>query len=241
MTRACALIGAVFLFNPPVHAQQRCPMEFKLLLSAPTTQTVIASLKFKKEQAARIYFFDTSTLDLSAQGMIIRVRQGAKSDLTVKARLPAGSEQVVSSGLLGQFPCEIDRNQAGAMTSYAVGRPYDAAKAPDSGTEIYSLLSPAQKRLLNATRVRIDWTRVIRVVEIASTSWQTTAQSTYGKLALELWEWPAGRILELSAKAAPEAEASGYAHLEALVKKNKLSLSGVQDTKTSLVLDTVAH
>ena len=72
-----------------------------------------------------------------------------------------------------------------------------------------------------------------------STAWETTAQSPSGKLALELWQWPAGKILELSAKAGSDAEASAYAELERLVKTNNLSPSDSQDTKTSIVLETL--
>lgn len=49
-----------------------------------------------------------------------------------------------------------------------------------------------------------------------------------------------GKILELSAKVGSDAEASKYAELERLVKMKNLSLSASQDTKTSMVLETLA-
>ena len=186
-----------------------------------------------------LYLFDTDVLDLLMRGVIVRVRQGAKNDLTVKVRLLKGNQQVDNSRLRERFPCEIDRTRAGAYTSYAVGRKYTATKAPDIGNDIYSLLSASQIKLLHAAQVSIDWARVRRVANINSTTWETTAQSPSGKLALELWEWPAGKILELSAKVGSDAEASKYAELERLVKMNNLSLSASQDTKTSMVLETL--
>jgi hypothetical protein len=233
-----ALTAAILILAPALRAQGKCPVEVKLLLSPPTTQAVITSLGFANETTGRVYLFDTQALDLSMQGVIVRVRQGAKDDLTVKVRLPKRNLQGDNSRLGERFPCEIDRTRAGAYTSYAVGRQYAATRVPEFGNDIYSLLSASQLELLREAQVSIDWARVRRVASINSTAW-TTAQSPSGKLALELWEWPAGKILELSAKAGSEAEASKYAELERLVKMNNLSPSGSQDTKTSIVLETL--
>jgi hypothetical protein len=235
-----ALIWSILFLVPVLHAEEMCSAEVKLLLSPPTTQTVIASLGFENETVARVYLFDTDTLDLSNQGVIIRVRQGAKNDLTVKVRLPKGGQPVNSSRLREQFPCEIDRTRAGANTSYAVARKYKATMVPEIGNDIYILLSASQIKLLHEAQVAIDWARVMRIADINSTKWETTAPSPSGKLALELWEWPAGKILELSAKVESDAEASKYAQLERLVKMNNLSLSASQDTKTRMVLETLA-
>jgi hypothetical protein len=240
LNRVFALIGTILFLGPAVRAQERCPVEIKLLLSPATTQTVIASLELKNEAAARVYFFDTDALDLLMQGIIVRVRQGANNDLTVKVRLPKGDQQVVSSQLHERFPCEIDRTAIGASVSYAVSRRYKATKIPEIGGDIYNLLSRSQKELLHDARLSIDWARIVRVADVKSTKWETTAQSPSGRLALELWEWPAGKILELSAKAQSDAEASKYAELERVVKVKNLSLSTSQDTKTSVVLKTFA-
>jgi hypothetical protein len=91
--RAFALISVALFLGYSLHAEEKCPVEVKLLLSAPA-QTVIASLSFEKETAGRVYFFDTDERDLSKQGVIVRVRQGADNDLTVKIRVPESSKQV---------------------------------------------------------------------------------------------------------------------------------------------------
>ena len=239
LKRVFALIGAILFLGPALHAEEKCPVEVKLLLSPSTTQTVIASLGFENETTARVYLFDTDALDLSMQGVIIRVRQGAKNDLTVKVRLPEGKQQVDNSRFRDRFPCEIDRTRAGANTSYAISRKYKATKVPEIGNNMYSLLSASQTKLLHEAQVSIDWALVMRIANINSTKWETTAQSPSGKLALELWEWPAGKILELSAKVESDADASKYAELERLVKMKNLSLSAIQDTKTSVVLKTL--
>jgi hypothetical protein len=236
----CALIGMIPFLGPAVRAEEKCPVEIKLLLSPLTTPTVIASLGFKNEAAGRVYFFDTDALDLLMQGVIVRVRQGANNDLTVKVRLPKGDPKVDSSRLRERFPCEIDRNQSGESTSYAIKRRYKATKVPENGSDIYRLLSVSQKELLHEAGISLDLVRVVRMADINSTKWETTAQSPFGQLALELWEWPAGKVLELSAKVESAAEASKYAELERLVHVKNLSLDTSQDTKTSVVLKTSA-
>jgi hypothetical protein len=234
------LIGSLLLLGA-VRAQGNCPVEVKLLLSSPGAQSVITTLGFKKKTAGLVYFFDTESLDLLTQGVIVRIRQGASNDLTVKLRLPKGRPSEDRSRLLEQFPCEIDRTRAEADTSYAVGRPYRVTRVPDSGIDVFKLLSASQKSLLQVAEVSIDWVRVGRIASIQSTKWQTGAQSPYGKLALELWEWPAGKILEISAKAPPASDESRYKQLAQLVEMNGLSLNADQDTKTTTVLKTLGN
>ena len=59
--RVFALICSVLFVSSVLHAEEKCPVEVKLLLSPPA-QTVMASLSFEKETAGRVYFFDTDAL-----------------------------------------------------------------------------------------------------------------------------------------------------------------------------------
>ena len=237
---AFALIAAILMFpGPAAQAEEKCPMEVKFLLSTATA-TAIASLGFKKETRGRVYFFDTDSLDLLKQGVIMRVRQGANNDLTVKVRRPEG-RGVEDSGLRGRFPCEIDRTRAGPLISYAVRSQYKTDKLPVSGSDIHDLLSASQNELLHDSQVAVDWARVKRIADINLTKWETPAESASGKLALELWEWPAGKLLEVSAKASGVAAASRYAELEQLLRAKDMSLSANQDVKTRVMLETLAH
>jgi len=233
------LIGSMLLLGS-AHAEVSCPVEVKLLLASPDAHPVIAALGFKKETTGVVYFFDTDSLELLMQGVIVRVRQGAKNDLTVKLRPPKGGRIDDRSYLGEQFPCEIDRTAAAAETSYAVGRTYNPPKVPENGIGIYDQLSDLQKKLLHDAEISIDWVRVSQVAKIHSTAWRTKTQSPYGKLALELWEWPAGKILELSSKAPAAADAAKYGELERLAKMKGLDLNASQDTKTTTVLLTFA-
>jgi hypothetical protein len=105
--RAFAFACAVLFLSLTLQAEESCPVEVKLLLSPPTIQTAITSLSFEKQTRTRIYFFDTDALELFKQGVIVRLRQGADNDLTVKVRAPRGSGQVDNSHLRKHFPCEI--------------------------------------------------------------------------------------------------------------------------------------
>jgi len=237
--RVFAFIGAVLFLSPALRAEVMCPGEAKLLLSPPTIQTVIASLSFEKQTTTRVYFFDTGALGLLKQGVIVRVRQGADNDLTVKVRVPEGDKQVDTARLRKLFPCEIDRTGTGEDTDYSVRREYKAPQVPETGSDINSLFSPQQQRLLREAHASIDWARVMRIANIKSTKWETTAQPSFRKLALELWEWSAGSILEISAKVSPETGPATYAELQRLANKKGLSLSAEQGTKTRAVLETL--
>lgn len=228
---------AVMVLDSILQAEEKCPIEVKLLLSPPTIQTVIASLSFGKKTATQVYFFDTDALDLLKQGVIVRVRQGADNDLTVKVRVPEG--QQVGRQLREHFACETDRTRTGENTSYAVQGKYKAPQVPERGREISSLLNPSQRRLLREARVSIDWTRVMRIAKIKSTKWETTAESRFRKLTMELWEWPRGNILELSTKAGPDEGQSKDAELQRLLSTKGLSLNASQGTKTTMVLETL--
>jgi hypothetical protein len=224
-----------------LHAQENCNVEVKLLLSPAETEAAVATFRATKETSGRIYFFDTDNLDLLSQGAIVRLRQGAKSDLTTKFRAPNGKKLLASQEGGGDFKCEVDLTREGAKSSYSIARKLAAEEVPQTGTEISRLLSSAQTKLFEDAGVAVDWSRVKRVAEISSTDWQTQSESHLGKLTLELWEWPAGRVLELSTKVTSHAGASTYTKLEQLVKTKQLAMSSDQRVKTSIALEAITH
>jgi hypothetical protein len=223
-----------------LHAQENCNVEVKLLLSPAETQTAVAALSAKKETAGRVYFFDTGALDLLSQGAIVRLRQGAKNDLTVKLRPPNARKFSAPSEGRDGFKCEVDMTQEGANHSYSITRQLATEELPRSGTDIPRLLSPAQIKLFEDAQVSVDWTSVKRIAEITSTDWQTKSQPHLGKLTLELWEWSGGKVLELSAKVSSDAGSSTYTELQRLAKTKRLAISSDQRVKTSIALEAMA-
>lgn len=241
--RRCAvMLCANLLLVSALPARERCRVEVKLLLSPTETQTAVNSLNVGKEKTDRVYFFDTSSLDLLSQGGIVRLRQGsAKNDLTVKLRLPEERRLPDPSGGRENFKCEFDLNAGRATLSYSIRSRYAAARLPETGKDISSLLSAGQKKLLREAQVSIDWTRVKRIADIEATDWHTKAQPQFKKLDLELWEWPTGKILELSTRVGPDAGPSTYKELQKLVKGRGLSVSDSQQPKTTTVLEALTH
>jgi hypothetical protein len=223
------------------HAQEGCSVEVKLLLSPMEAPPAKSTLNFKKEVAGFVYFFDTDSLDLLAKGVILRLRRGAYSDLTIKLRPPEGKKFFASSGDRADFKCEEDFTGDGAQLSYSIRRKYTAEQLPESGGDITRLLSQGQKKLLKEAHISIDWSRVKKVVEIKSTTWETHAQAQIRKLTLEVWEWPDGKLLEISTRVRPADEQPAYAELQKLANANGLSLSPIQGFKTNIVLESVTH
>jgi hypothetical protein len=222
-------------------AEEKCNVEVKLLLSPAETQAAVAALGGSKESVGRIFFFDTDSLDLLSQGAIVRLRQGAKSDLTTKFRAPDGKDPFASIRARGDFKCEVDLTGEGANSSYSVTRQLATDELPQTGTDVSRLLSSAQIKLFEEAQVSIDWSRVRKVAEITSTGWQTQAQPDVGKLTLELWKWPGGQVLDFSTKVSADAGASAYTKLQELVKEKRLAMSTDQRVKTSIALEAITH
>jgi hypothetical protein len=234
---SCALL----LLCSGLHAQEKCSVEVKLLLLPAETQAAIAAFGAQKETTGRVYFFDTGALDLLSQGAIVRLRQGAKSDLTVKLRPPNGKKFSTPSEGSDGFKCEVDLTRDGANSSYSVTKQLAVKKLPQAGTDVSHLLSPAQIKLFEDAQISVDWTSVKRIAEITSTDWQTQSQPPLGKLSLELWDWSGGKVLELSAKVSSDAGPSTYTELQQLIKTKQLWMSPDQRVKTSIALETITH
>ena len=237
--RTCLPVVAFFLLCSSLHAEKACPVEIKLLISPPTIDSVISSLGFEKEASSHVYFFDTANLGLLKQGVILRVRQGGKNDLTVKLRFPDGDKRAASAELREHFECETDRTGSESSTSFSVGQKYTPNSVPVKGDDFLSALSPRQRKLLQAAKVSIDWSSVKRT-DINSKTWETTSQAPFRKLTLEHWEWPEGEILELSTRVAPNEPGFKSANLEQIVNAKGISPSTDQETKTGSLLASLA-
>ena len=236
--RYVALI-AVLLFVSRVHGQETCGEEVKVLLSPTQVQAAIPSLRARGETLGRVDFYDTPGLDLLAQGVILRLRERAEIDITAKLRPVSGGKVADPSGGRERYKCEVDLNDGVEAQSYSVETKYVSAKPPETGEGLFQVLSEGQKRLLDASGVPIDWKRVKRVAAIRSTSWTTKAKAPLGKLSLELWEWPGGSVLEVSAKVATDEGQAAYRELRELAKKNGLALNADQRSKTAIALRAI--
>jgi len=238
-------VSVIFILCAIVDAQETCNVEAKILLLPGESQVAVTKLKATRKAADRIYFFDTNALDLLSQGAIVRLRQGADNDLTVKLRPPAAKTFSYPYAGNEDCKCEVDLTANGPIRSYSIRRKYTAKRLPATGSEILGMLSPGQKKLLEESRVSIEWARVKRIANVRSTAWQIKRLPGLDRLWLELWEWPTGKVLELSTRVQADAGRSTYAALQQLIKRTGLSPSDVQELKTSVVLrlstDTTAQ
>ena len=243
MNRLRYLAGAcALLFVCPVsRAQEQCGVEVKLLLAPAGIQAAIPALRAKNKSLTHIYFFDTDRLDLSSQGVIVRLRQSSDAEITIKIRHPQGKAFSDPSGGQEKFKCEVDFVGGQGIPSYSLQTGYAKRQVPDKGADLFQSLSDPQKELLKEAQVSIDWSRVKRIADIESTAWRSKSVPGFDKLDLELWQFPAGQVLELSTRGAPGEGPSIADALRKLADSKGLSLNSSQLPKTSTVLQAITH
>jgi hypothetical protein len=241
LPRECFLIVVSLVFATALHASDTCGEEVKLLLSPEQVLSTATSLKAAKQRHTQIYFYDTPQLDLLAKGLILRIRQGADNDFTVKLRLASEQQFSARAKASPGFKCEGEVIDGVERPSYSIPNNYVASSVPETGNELFPLLNEPQRQLLEASGIVVDWTHVRRVIVIHSTSWTVHSQSPpLGKLSLELWEWPNGKSLEISTKVPADAGSSAFVELKDLAKRNHLDLSSDQRSKTATALQFIA-
>ena len=234
-----SVLTALLVLASNVHGQERCSEEVKLLLLPTQVQAAVATLEARGEMRGRVDFYDTPGLDLLAQGVILRLREGEEIDITAKLRPVSGERVVDPSAGRERYKCEVDLNDGLEVQSYSVQTKYVSVKAPETGEGLFRVLSEGQKKLLEESKVPIDWKSVKRVSGIRSTSWTAKAAEPLGKLSMELWEWPGGSVLEVSVKVATDQGQVAYDQLRELAKRNGLALSGDQRSKTAIALRAI--
>ncbi len=241
MCRALVIGAVLMLLRCLSLAQAECGVEAKVLLSREQTKAAVASLKAGKETVGQVYLFDTSALDLLSQGAIVRLRQGSSADLTVKVRPPESKELSDPSGGRENFKCEVDIVGGEPQKSYSIRSKLTGRQIPETGAEIFRMLSAGQKDLLKQAHISIDWRLVKRIAGIESKSWRFKAQPPLNHVVLELWQWPTGQLLELSARANAATGLSVSSQLQQLATSKGLSLGRQQQFKTTLVLQAVTQ
>ena len=239
VARSTAIPIATFLVALSLHGQKTCNEEVKLLLYPTQVQAAVLGLEARGETHGRVYFYDVPGLDLLNSGVILRLREGAEIDITVKLRPLSGEKFLDPSSGRERYKCEVDLNDGVENQSFSLQNGHVTARVPETGEEFFQLLSEGQKKLLESSKVEIDWKRVNRIAEIQSTSWTTRAQPPFGKLSLELWEWSNGSVLEVSTKVAPDAGQSAYVELRDLANKHGLVLDKNQRSKTAIALGLI--
>lgn len=232
-------LGTAILLCGAQATLAQCRAEVKLLVSPSNVRRSVTALHAGTESARQIYLFDTEDLQLLSHGVILRLRKGAESDLTVKLRWDNRSpRQAPESG--ESMKCETDFVGRAALSSYSLARRWKHKSTPRTGEALHAALCAAQLRLLAAAGIAIDWHRVKRIAEIRATEWQVSGNGSLKKVSIELWEWPTGKVLELSSKADnPERGQSMLGLLRGMALASGLTLRLNQEPKTNTVLHAV--
>ena len=218
------------------YAQQRCAAEAKLLLAPTETHKTVAALHAGKPSRGQIYLYDTDSLDLLSHGVIVRLRTGAQADLTVKLRSSEGETCKCPSDGGEAGKCEADLVADATLTSYSVRKAWKDGPFPETGEQLHSALSAEQSQVLRAAGISVDWQRVRRWARIEATYWEARPSGPLKKVTIELWEWPGGAILELSAKTDLQNGAAALRELRATAERNAIALPEKQVAKTTVVL-----
>ena len=241
MFRTLLISGVVIVLRCLLTAQAGCSVEGKVLLSPEQTNAAVASLNAGEEAVGQVYFYDTTSLDLLSQGVIIRLRQGPSIDLTVKVRRSVNKTSSGSSGRHDNVKCEIDMVGGEEQMSYSTQTKFASQQIPETGAEIFRMLSASQVDLLKQAHISTDWMQIKRIASVKSKSWRVPAQAHFNPLVLELWQWPTGQVLELSARARGATGPLVYPRLQQLATAKGLSLSRQQELKTILVLHAITE
>jgi hypothetical protein len=214
----------------------QCRAEAKLLVSPNSAQMSVSALQPETESRRQIYLFDTDGLELLRHGVIVRLRAGARGDLTVKVRSEnSNPERIPDEG--ENTKCEVDIVGSAALASYSLVTRWKQESIPRTGEALYAALSTAQRRLLARTGISIDWHRVKQIARVQATEWQARADGSLKGVSIERWEWPSGTVLELSAKTAtPESGRYTLDLLRRMALASGLAIEKDQEAKTSIVL-----
>src|SRR5271167_1488110 len=153
MFRTLLIGSVVMLLRCLSPAQAGCGVEVKVLLSPEQAKAAVASLNAGKETVGQVYFFDTSSLDLLSQGVIVRLRQGSSVDLTVKVRPPGSKEFSGPSGSRKSFKCEVDIVGGKEQKFYSIQSKFAGQQIPETGAEIFGMLSAGQRDLLKQAHI----------------------------------------------------------------------------------------
>lgn len=214
----------------------QCTAEAKLLVSPRSVRTSVSALHAGPESRRQIYLFDTDDLELLLHGVILRLRTGARGDLTAKVRLENDNpERALEESK--STKCEVDVVGNADLSSYSVARRWIHESIPQRGEELHASLSTAQQQLLARTGILIDWHRIKQIARVQATEWRARGDGSLKDVSIELWEWPSGTVLELSAKTdTPDSGRNALDRLRRMALASGLVIEKDQEAKASIVL-----
>jgi hypothetical protein len=198
-------------------------------------------------QIRQVFFFDTPTLALEKNGLVVRARRVQKKgdDTVVKLRPVVPDQLPKSLRRLPGFGVEVDASPQGFVCSGSlkgVPNPGEVQQAVAGERPLRKLFTKEQQALFAEhapAGVAIDDLSVLGPIFVLKLKF--VPKDFDRKVVAELWLYPDGsRILELSTKCMPQEAFQVAAETRAFLASCGVDLAGEQQTKTRTALEFFA-
>jgi hypothetical protein len=221
-------------------------VELKLTVPDSDRRSTLRALGIDplEAQIRQVVFFDTPTLDLDRQGVVVRARrvQGALGDSVVKLRPMVPSNLPAELRNNSNFGVEVDAMPGGFVCSASLKSKVDSGEVREATTgerKIRKLFSKDQRALLAQHTdgdVDLDALSVLGPIFVLKLKFVPAGFNR--RMVVELWFYPDGsRILELSTKCVPREAFDVAAETRAFLSTRGVNLEADQQTKTRTALE----
>jgi hypothetical protein len=194
-------------------------------------------------QIRQVFFLDTPDLDVNHSGVAVRARrvQGRTGDTAVKLRPIVPDSLPDDIRHSKSVRVEVDASPEGYVCSAAMKNPVpnvDVREAVAGGRLISTLFSKEQQEFYAAHApegLELDDLTILGPIFVLKL--KQTASARKRKLVVELWLYPDGsRILELSARVAPDEAFQAGIEARTFLEGLGLDLTAKQQLKTATAL-----
>jgi hypothetical protein len=223
-------------------------VELKMTVPESDLRSTVAALGMDPLQAQirQVFFFDTPDLDLDREGLIVRARriQNKGDDTVVKLRPVVPAELPEDLRKSRDFGVEVDAMPGGFVCSGRLKVAASDVRGVVVGERpLRKLFSKEQRRLFAAhapNGIGLEDLAILGPVLVLKLRF---APKQLGRrMVAELWLYPDGsKVLELSARCAPDEAFQVAAETRAFLAARGVDLTGEQQAKTRKALDYFAE
>lgn len=238
------LSGRYAVPDVPAYLDACDTVELKAVLTEAEGRAAARSLGFDLADAStrHVYYLDTPALALEAAGVIVRIRRTGDAGADTTVRIRPADPAALDPELRRRkgFNVELDMASHGFVCSASLKTRLagaTVAAAVSGRTPPGGLFTPRQRRLFQAYApcgVSLDGLSLfgpVRVRRLAG-----TARGWQQPLALQLWEFPAEPVLELSSKVAASDAATAVARWPTFLDLHRVIPRLFRHTKSQAAL-----
>jgi hypothetical protein len=221
-------------------------VELKLSVPESDQRSTVAALGMDPLEAElrQVFFFDTPTLALNREGVVVRARriQRKGDDSVIKLRPVVPSELPPELRASPNLVVEVDAMPGGYVCSASLKASLgngDVKKAIEGNRPLRKLFTKEQREFFAAHApegIGLDDLSLLGPILVLKLKFKPADYDR--KLVAELWNYPDNsRILELSTKCAPAEAFQVSLDSKAFLRERGVDLSGEQQTKTKTALE----